>query len=457
MANPYIAGRPVLDDELYGREELIANSYQNENNNIWLLGRRRSGKTSVLYAIEEFARKEREWFPVYITLEHCFSDDDIKNECWEQLQTNLEKSGLDGYQPPDAQHDCINLLKNFCKWLNARKLGLLVLLDEIEQLEDLDEGSQIERKLRQLLGTKDLRLRIIIGAARVLRTEKIVTSPFIGLFLTEYIGAIAPEEARRLILAEKNDSVNIQATEELINKILTVTACEPYLCQYLCNKLYQQDNSLRAPTDDDLTQLDANLNAILVLDYKYLAEEEKEILLRIAQDEQVESSSVPAELINLGYIKRVNGQYRIGNHFLARWLQVNVIQKSSSPDELSEQPKPPGTQEPPPSPRPSKLLDLAVSILVPVLGLGLIMGEFALFIMKLPNLKGVLLALATAILGFPILIFAGLLIGIIGESTFYKLFFQIIKRINLLSNLADGLEAVAKSLKGKTKDGNSEE
>lgn len=97
----------------------------------------------------------------------------------------------------------------------------------------------------------------------------------------------------------------------------------------------------------------------------------------------------------------------------------------------------------------SKPLDMLVSILVPVLGLGILMLEYGLLIQWLRDFQAVLLALVTAILGFVVLIFAGRSIDIIGESTFYKLFSQMIKQIPLISNLADNIIRITDKLQGK--------
>ena len=340
MANPYIVGPPVSYSHLYGRDELIQECYQDVHNNIWLLGRRRSGKTSVLYAIEEYALTNKEWFPVYVTLENCFSDADIKKSFLRDFRNNLANLEMEEeYQPPNGdEHNFADSVDDVCSWLNKCDVGLLLLLDEFEQMEELGEkDSKFEPRLRGVLGRRELRLRTIITASKVLRTQKnMVKSPLINLFRIEYIGAISEIEARKLILQEKNVEMEIRVTDEVINEILNVTACEPYLCQYLCHKLYQEDNSLRTPTDADLTQFDVTL-MMLALDYAYLSEEEKEILLRVALSENIDSLSVPDELIKLGYIRRINNQYRVGNSFLATWLKVNVIK--SPPAEFSEQSK----------------------------------------------------------------------------------------------------------------------
>ena len=91
----------------------------------------------------------------------------------------------------------------------------------------------------------------------------------------------------------------------------------------------------------------------------------------------------------------------------------------------------------------SKPVDLAISILIPVLGLGLLMAEYGLLIRTLSNFQSVLLALVTALLGFAVLIFAGRSIDIIGESTFFRIFLQLVNQIPLLSSLANNLISVA--------------
>ncbi len=102
----------------------------------------------------------------------------------------------------------------------------------------------------------------------------------------------------------------------------------------------------------------------------------------------------------------------------------------------------------------SKPLDMVISILIPVAGIGLLMLEFGLLIRALSTIQTVLLALVTAILGFAVLIFAGRSVDVIGESTFYKLFSQLIKQIPLLSNLADQIVRLASKSK---EEGDTEE
>lgn len=83
----------------------------------------------------------------------------------------------------------------------------------------------------------------------------------------------------------------------------------------------------------------------------------------------------------------------------------------------------------------SKPLDIFISIFVPVLGIVIIVLEFGLLFQYLDNFKATLLSLVSILLAMVVLLFAGRSIEIIGETTFFKLYSQLIKKIPLLSNL----------------------
>lgn len=103
----------------------------------------------------------------------------------------------------------------------------------------------------------------------------------------------------------------------------------------------------------------------------------------------------------------------------------------------------------------NKPLDLILSILIPIIGIGLFMLEFGLLMHYLNNFQAVLLGVATAVIGFAVLVFAGRSIAIIGETTFYKLFSSLIGQIPLLANLLSAAERVGGVARSKTATGSS--
>ena len=95
----------------------------------------------------------------------------------------------------------------------------------------------------------------------------------------------------------------------------------------------------------------------------------------------------------------------------------------------------------------SKPLDLIVSFLVPIVGIGLLMWEFAWLMKSLDVVQTIILAIFSALVGFAVIIFAGRSIDIIGESTFFKLFTRLIEQIPLLSSVLTTITDAVKKLK----------
>jgi hypothetical protein len=97
----------------------------------------------------------------------------------------------------------------------------------------------------------------------------------------------------------------------------------------------------------------------------------------------------------------------------------------------------------------SKPLDLTLSILIPIIGICLFMLEFGLLMRYLNNFQAVLLGVATAVIGFGVLLFAGRSIAIIGETTFYRLFSSLIGQIPLLASLESTIEKAGELVQDK--------
>jgi len=377
--------------------------------------------------------------PIYIDLSACFDDRDVKTEFRNRLEKNLKAFTLDeAYQSPDDAHDSIGFVEHVCEWLNSQGVGLLLLLDEIEQLENEEfEGRRrVEQRLRALLGKPDLQLRAIIGAARVLRRtqeQRSETSRFINLFTIEYIGAISLNEAEQLI-RQRQGAAPVRVAEAVVDKILERAACEPYLCQYLCQKLYQPDNTLGTPAEEDLTEFDPIFDGILECDYEYLEEKEQAVLVRIARGQQGDLPPGVAELRELGYIKQIGDEYQIGNHFLKTWVQQNRLDESDRPQtEPKKQDAPTPVQDRGNTDAPSRS---SSGIFVPILSAIALMIGFSGVAYLLQDNPAVLALVAafTVIVFVLVLAFAGLDRGLLSERTFFKLASRALKQGSSLSS-----------------------
>ena len=128
----------------------------------------------------------------------------------------------------------------------------------------------------------------------------------------------------------------------LLDEILRCTNHHPYLIQYLCERLYQVDETgrgfLRPLVDEDLA-VDHLLGGYFELDYQKLSPVEQRLLLQVlaqgeASTEQLASArrtksrrgvtALLESLHELGLLRRTEQGWVVGSEFLARWLRQHA-------------------------------------------------------------------------------------------------------------------------------------
>lgn len=119
----------VSDNDFYGRDELVEHCYQSiKKNNRWLLGRRGSGKASILYAIKKVAIEKNDGFPVFLDLSQYFDDEEIKDGFLLECQENLRKFGLQEEFSEKGSYNFVALIRVFYKGLTEQGVRSLLLL-----------------------------------------------------------------------------------------------------------------------------------------------------------------------------------------------------------------------------------------------------------------------------------------------------------------------------------------
>jgi tetratricopeptide (TPR) repeat protein len=160
--NPYIAGAPVLDDDLFfGRDRLIDRILQTvHNNSLLLFGERRIGKTSIQHhlkkRLQELDDPTYDFYPVYIDLQGTPEDrffSTMAQDVFEDLapvidglEPSADLSG-DGYSYRDFVRDLREVIKALRK-RSKKKIKLVLLIDEVDELNDYDP--RVNQKLRSL-------------------------------------------------------------------------------------------------------------------------------------------------------------------------------------------------------------------------------------------------------------------------------------------------------------------
>ncbi|NOX62531.1 MAG: ATP-binding protein [Chloroflexi bacterium] len=335
--NPYIVGGWVTGPDFYGHADLRANLLHDANRHLWVIGTRRGGKTSLLRQLALDAGPE--YVPLYWDMQGCASSADLSEELYIAAEDNVKQvealglnlNELENEEPRDQ-------LRLLCRAAQSRDKSILLLIDEPETLIHIAEQDQVFiRRLRSAFQRHE-NLRVVMASTKLLSrlndlSQDWLTSLFLQGFAPRNLSALEPTDSEALIRQTQNKQ-QVHAEDETVAAIQRHTNHHPFLVQWLCYRLFKPDGSLHPPTERDI-RLDDNLDALFGLIYAHLSPTERRVLLHLSEVEQAnkadlaEALQTPPEELQIyvyamqrmGYIRPNNGQFEIGNSFLAAWLK----------------------------------------------------------------------------------------------------------------------------------------
>ncbi|MCP3964701.1 MAG: AAA family ATPase [bacterium] len=253
--NPYIAGAPVLDEKLFiGRDRLIDRILQTvHNNSLLLYGERRIGKTSLQHHLKRRLQllddPEYDFFPVYIDLqgtpqEKFFAT--LAEDTFHELAPVLE--GLEPTSSIDQDYsyrDLVRDLRNVLKALaakSAKKVKLVLLIDEVDELNEYDP--KINQRLRSLfMKSFAENLVSVVSGVAIKKQWQREGSPWYNFFEEIEVKPFRREDAVELV--ERPIKGIFKTEDGVVDHIIELTDCKPYLIQKLCialvNRLHEQD------------------------------------------------------------------------------------------------------------------------------------------------------------------------------------------------------------------------
>lgn len=339
LRNPYIVGGWVSGNAFYGRIALRYNLLHDPNRQLWVVGTRRVGKTSLL---RQLALDAGEAFvPLYWDMQACETADDLDEELYyalEEQNARLQELGVDvvGLRGSDFRQ----LVFSVARAAESRNLGVLLLIDEPETLLEIGRQQDvILRRLRSVFQRHE-NLRVILTSTKAFaRMNEITrhwqTSTFLQDFAPRNLAGLEPVEAEALVRQVQGPQ-RVETDAQTLEAILYHTGRHPYLLQWLCRRLYQENGRLRRLGEEDLRP-DGNLNDLFEVSYKHLSAIERRILHHLtatgADDEAGLAQALemdPADLRlylyaldRMGYTREVDGRIQPGNSFLASWLRAN--------------------------------------------------------------------------------------------------------------------------------------
>jgi nucleoside phosphorylase len=345
MKNPYIVGSFVHGSDFYGRQNLTDELLDERHQCTYLVGNRRSGKTSLLHHLETRECQANNAI-IYLNLQATESNpvkmgEYIVSQVKRKARhlpylagVNFGKSG-----------DVCDVVTELAEEAERNQFSVLLLWDEAEELLDLKPDCL--KRLRAAF-QHTIAMRTILSTTKRLsvlndlcRTWK--TSPFMSGFTTRYISPLTEQEATQLICQTNNPEGQVRVEADLLDEIMANTGNHPFLIQLLCDRLYQANGKLHPISEDDLI-VDDQLSDFFQIDYDALSPSEQAILNELAAKTGAKENEIEqALLINpdqlrsylhglsqLGFVRYMSlrGEYEISNHFLLTWLKMGHFKKN---------------------------------------------------------------------------------------------------------------------------------
>ena len=337
---PFVIGQWVRGERFYGRDRLITEILDGPRNGLWLLGTRRIGKTSLLKQIEHLAtvNPERGYFPLFWDLQG--ADDPA------ELHAGFADALLDAEERLEAidvdltaveADDLFTAMGRLRRKLRAKKLKLLLLCDEVEELIKLNEKDPaLLGKLRHAMQASEDVRSVLASTIRLwaLTEQRADTSPFLHGFAPPlYIRTMADDGARALIRqAQLPAELQPQFEDEEVETIRRHCDSHPYLLQLVGKRRFESGDLEQAIEDVAADQMVAYFFSV---DFEMLSPIEQQILRTVAHDTPAASDTLEARLAldapalrsslqnleNLGFIRRDAERHVVlANYFFRRWL-----------------------------------------------------------------------------------------------------------------------------------------
>jgi len=239
--NPYLAGAPVGNSDAFvGRTEILdsiqATIKDLHQNAILLYGQRRIGKTSVLQELEIRLFNDG-YCPIFIDWHE--KEEWTLNKVLEEL-TPIISISLE-QEKPVLSNDLPTAFKEWFseQLLNSQNKPLVFLFDEFDVIGTSESANDVTDYLLQLLTLNPQRLNWIfsIGCKIEKLTDRVVEA--FGGIENQFISYLDETETKKLIqLSESENNETLKWSTKTIEKILTLTAGQPFFTQQLCDKVW---------------------------------------------------------------------------------------------------------------------------------------------------------------------------------------------------------------------------
>jgi hypothetical protein len=248
---PYVTGTPLRSGEMFvGRQDVfefvrehLLGAYQ--NNVIVLHGQRRTGKTSILYRLQEVMAGTHVAVLVDMQGKAARGTADFLYALSDDIAYALESQGMAVALPARAEYErapeftfASRFLRSAVAAMDGR--NLLLMFDEFEELQKRVEDGRLEPEifpfLRNLMQHEPRLDFIFSGTHKLEELGAEYWSILFNIAAYKRITFLDPDEVRSLAI-EPVAPFGLEFDRLAIQRIIQVTAGHPYFAQVVCHEL----------------------------------------------------------------------------------------------------------------------------------------------------------------------------------------------------------------------------
>jgi hypothetical protein len=350
MTHPYRVGSWVVRGEFYGRSSLLLDILAGPADGLWIIGNRRVGKTSLLRAAEHQAAHSDQYLPLFWDMQGDTSEVQLQESLLEALE-NAQWSELDerwaDIDLPESASSINQALRLVAAYARQHHCRLLLLCDEIEGLNQLGQQEpHVLSQLRRIMQQNPAIRTVLASTRRLSRLYAIQQHQDTSLFLEglepRYL-AYFDDETTNQVICRTQSNHPLVVDETLLVKIRFFSGNHPLILQKVCSQLFDANaNTLRPFAENEFTLIDDQLSGTFQQDFDSLTPDEAQVLLlvnsKIVPPEEIKQAfphlsenglrRILHDLTQLGFLRRIEGNYQAGNIPLGQWLATGPTHHS---------------------------------------------------------------------------------------------------------------------------------
>lgn len=324
VQNPYAEhakSNIVENPEMFkGRTELINRIYNTvmstKSKGYVLYGQKRSGKSSVLWHLENKFNSGLKAFAVYYQVGLAIAqDNNVEANFYYRILTTIErkinklkslgevvpdigKTNLKELMlnPPIVFYDRLNEIKlSFSESIEWRDKKLVLIIDEFTYIYYQIKKDTISQTFMQNWKAfiEDGGFSVVVSGQDTMKQFMLEFQNEFGMFKPERLTYLDKEAAKELIDEPIWDKANNRSryTRDSIDKIISLTACSPFYIQIICNELVRFMNARKKPVltprdvEDVVISLCKGQNSLTEFDFENLLSAGDKQLDQIKPDE----------------------------------------------------------------------------------------------------------------------------------------------------------------------------